>query len=256
MQLHHVEYGRQHGGTPLVFLGSIASTTDMWLEQLDHLSDTFHVIALDHRGHGLSPDPDVEPYTTTIDDLAADVLETLDGLGVDKFGVVGLSLGGALAQYLSATSGRVERAAFLCTGAYFGGPDKWHPRSDLTRAEGMAPMLEGVVGLWVTRGYQGTNPATTDWYRTMISSTRGVGYASCADALAGWDFRDRLSEITMPVLTLAGDEDESTPPATLEAIADGVAGDVTRVVVTPGAHVPTREAAPDVNAALRSHFSA
>lgn len=256
MKLHHVDYGRHHGGTPIVFLGSIASTTDMWLEQLDHLSDTFHVIALDHRGHGLSPDPDVEPYATTIDDLAADVLETLDAAGVEKFHVVGLSLGGALAQYLAATSGRVERAAFLCTAAYFGGPDKWRPRSDLTREQGMAPMLDGVVGLWVTGRYRETNPATTDWYRAMITSTRGAGYASCADALAGWDFRGRLAEITVPVLTLAGDEDESTPPSALDAIADGVAGDATRVVVAPGAHVPTREAAADVNAALRAHFTA
>lgn len=255
MKLHYVEYGRDNGGTPIVFLGSIASNTNMWLEQLDHLCDTFHVIALDHRGHGLSPDPEVEPYATTIDDLATDVLTTLDSLGVGSFHVVGLSLGGSLAQYLAATSGRVERAAFLCTGSYFGGPEKWNPRSDLTRAEGMAPMLEGVVGLWVSHDYQRTNPATTDWYRAMILSTRGVGYASCADALAGWDFRDRLGEITVPVLTLAGAEDESTPPAVLDAIADGVSGAVTRVVV-PGGHVPTRESADEVNAALRAHFTA
>ena len=134
MILHSVTYGPESDSEPVVFLGSIASTTDMWLPQLDELSKTRRVIALDHRGHGLSPDPDVTPGETTFDDLAADVLSTLDELGVDTFQVVGLSLGGAMAQYLTATSGRVTRAAFLCTAAYFGGTEKWLPRAELTRA--------------------------------------------------------------------------------------------------------------------------
>ncbi|AWB82476.1 alpha/beta hydrolase [Corynebacterium yudongzhengii] len=255
MQLHHVEYGRRHGGTPIVFLGSIASHTDMWLNQLDVLSHEHHVIALDHRGHGLSQDPEVEPFTTGIDDLVDDILTTLDELGVEDFRVVGLSLGGVLAQYLAATSERVESAAFLCTAAYFGGEDKWRPRSELTRAEDMDPMLDGVLGLWVTDGFQANYPATTDFYRRMILSTRGVGYASCADALAQWDFRERLGEITCPVLTLAGEQDASTPPSALETIAAGVGGEVTSVVVSPGAHVPTIEAAEQVNDALVEFFS-
>ena len=274
MILHHVEFGAEHGGDPVVFLGSIASTTDMWLPQLDALSVTRRVIALDHRGHGLSPDPDVAPGETTFDSLADDVLGTLDSLGVRSFEVVGLSLGGALAQYLAATSDRVTKAAFLCTAAYFGGPDKWAPRSELTRAEGMAPMVDGVVGLWFTESFRDANPATTDFHRRMILSTRGVGYASCADALAGWDFRDRLSEITVPTLVLAGTEDGSTPPAALKAIADGIAGgrsdagagrnggnggnggngSVTYVEVSPGAHVPTIEAPEQVNKALVDFF--
>lgn len=255
MILHHVEFGAEHGGAPVVFLGSIASTTDMWLPQLDALSATRRVIALDHRGHGQSPDPDVEPGETTFDSLADDVLSTLDSLGVDAFEVVGLSLGGALAQYLAASSGRVQKAAFLCTAAYFGGTDKWRPRAELTRAEGMAPMVDGVVGLWFTRKFRESNPATTEFHRRMILSTRGVGYASCSDALARWDFRDRLGEITCPVLVLAGTEDESTPPSALQVIADGVGSDARYVEVSPGAHVPTIEAPEQVNAALLDFFA-
>ena len=254
MILHHVEFGAEHGGDPVVFLGSIASTTDMWLPQLDALSATRRVIALDHRGHGLSPDPDVAPGETTFDSLADDVLSTLDSLGVGSFDVVGLSLGGAVAQYLAATSGRVGCAAFLCTAAYFGGTEKWLPRAELTRAEGMAPMVDGVIGLWFTEEFRAAAPATTEFHRRMILSTRGAGYASCSDALAHWDFRDRLPEITCPVLVLAGAEDESTPPAALQAIGDGVGSEATYVEVSPGAHVPTIEAPDQVNSALVDFF--
>ena len=254
MILHSVTYGPESDTEPVVFLGSIASTTDMWLPQLDELSKTRRVIALDHRGHGQSPDPDVTPGETTFDDLAADVLSTLDELGVDNFQVVGLSLGGAMAQYLTATSDRVTRAGFLCTAAYFGGTEKWHPRAELTRAQGLEPMADGVIDFWLTKDFQAAHPATTAAYRNMVTSTRGVGYASCSDALAHWDFRDRLSEITVPVLALAADQDQSTPPEAVKEIAEGVAGEVTYVEVAPGAHVPTIESPDQVTKALVDFF--
>ncbi len=254
MILHSVSYGADNPGDPVVFLGSIASTTDMWLPQLDALSAHHHVIALDHRGHGLSPDPDTAPGETTFDDLADDVLSTLDSLGVDKFQVVGLSLGGAIAQYLALTSPRVTRAAFLCTAAYFGGPEKWHPRAELTRARGLEPMADGVIDFWLTTQFQEAHPATTAAYRRMVLSTRGVGYASCSDALAHWDVRGRLAEITVPVLTLAGTDDQSTPPAALKEISSGVSGPAEYVEVSPGAHVPTIEVPEQVNKALMEFF--
>lgn len=254
MILHSVSHGAEHGGEPIVFLGSIASTTDMWLPQLDALSAGHHVIALDHRGHGGSPDPDVAPGETTFDDLADDVLSTLDSLGVDRFHVVGLSLGGAIAQYLALTSPRVVSAAFLCTAAYFGGPEKWNPRAELTRAQGLEPMADGVIDFWLTQGFQEAHPATTAAYRRMVTSTRGAGYASCSDALAHWDVRERLAEITVPVLALAAVDDQSTPPAALKEIADGVTGPVTYVKVSPGAHVPAIEVPEQVNKALLEFF--
>lgn len=246
MKLHHVSFG---SGPAVVFLGSIASSTDMWLPQLDALADRFQVIALDHPGHGKSAEPTAQPGSTTVADLADNVLQTLDSMQVDSFAVVGLSMGGAIAQHLAATSPRVTKAAFLCTATAFGGREKWEQRAQLTRAEGMAPMVDGVVGLWVSDAYATTHPATTHWYREMILSTSGEGYAHGADALGGWDNADELAKITCPVLTLAGADDQSTPPATVHAIADGVAGETTTVTV-PGGHVPTLESADQVNRAL------
>ncbi|GAB3944994.1 alpha/beta fold hydrolase [Corynebacterium tapiri] len=252
MLLHSVSYG--DGDVPVVFLGSIASTTDMWLPQLDALSGTRRVIALDHRGHGNSPDPAHTPGQTTFEDLVADVHETLDDLGVGDYDVVGLSLGGALAQHLAATDPRVRRAAFLCTATSFGGEKKWRDRAELTRTQGMTPMVDAVVGLWVSTEFSQTHPATTDFYRRMVASTRGSGYAECAEGLARFDSTPLLGEITCPVLTIAGDQDESTPPAALEQIARGVGGDSQQVVVQ-GGHVPTVESADAVNSALKEFLT-
>lgn len=237
---------------PVVFSGSIASTTDMWLPQLDALSDTFRVIALDHPGHGATPDA---PHFSTIPALAGAALDTLDELGVDKFSVVGLSLGGAIAQYLAATSPRVRRAVFMCTGANLGGADTWAPRVEQTRAHGVAPRVDGAVALWVTEAFRESRPATADALARMIASTTGEGYATCAEALAQWDFAAELSRITAPVLTIAGPDDTSTPPEVVHAIADRVGGPSQTLTLTAGGHVPTVEVPGEVNAALRGFLA-
>ena len=85
--------------------------------------------------------------------------------------------------------------------------------------------------------------------RAMICRTSGEGYAHGADALGCWDFASRLHRITCPVLTLAGADDQSTPPEVVHAIADKVSGPATTVTV-PGGHVPTVESADAVNSAL------
>lgn len=247
--LHSVSYG---SGAPLVFIGSLGSTTDMWLPQLDALHKDFRVIAVDHRGHGLS---EVIHHTPTVADLANDVLETLDSLGVNEFGVVGLSLGGAVAQYLAATSPRVTKAAFMCTAAKFGEPQGWYDRAAATRENGTASLAEAVIERWFSPTWLENNPASRDHFEAMVASTPSEGYALCCEALASWDFVDRLGEIIVPVLTIAGADDPSTPPATLQIIADGVAGEATAKVLSPAAHVPTIEQPAEVTALLAAHFA-
>jgi 3-oxoadipate enol-lactonase len=56
----------------------------------------------------------------------------------------------------------------------------------------------------------------------MLVSTPREGYAACCEALAGYDARGRLGELTMPVLAIAGADDPTTPPAALQAIVDEV----------------------------------
>ncbi|MGD7002040.1 3-oxoadipate enol-lactonase [Corynebacterium halotolerans] len=248
--LHHVSYGSNRDST-VVLLGSIGSNTDMWLPQLDALSHEHRVIALDHRGHGRSP---VIPGSASVADLAADVLKTLDTLGVEKFKIAGVSLGGAVAQYLAATSDRVESAAFLCTSPKFGEPGPWRERAAAARTAGMASIADGSIPKWFSPDFITEKPATSDHYRTMIARTDSEGYASCCDALAGWDFTDRLGEIAVPVLTIAGDADPSTPPEVLQSIADKVQ-DGRAEVLSPGAHVPTVERPEAVNKLLQAHFA-
>lgn len=247
--LHSVSYGTSDN--TLVFIGSLGSTTDMWLPQLDALHKDFRVIAVDHRGHGLS---ELIEGTPTVADLAQDVLDTLDDLGVGNFGVIGLSLGGAVAQYLAATSDRVTKAAFMCTAAKFGEPQGWLDRAAACRENGTGSLSEAVIQRWFSPTWLENNPASREHFEAMVAGTPSEGYALCCEALATWDFTDRLGEITVPVLTIAGADDPSTPPATVQIIADGVANGRAEVL-SPAAHVPTVERPNEVNELLAQHFA-
>jgi pimeloyl-ACP methyl ester carboxylesterase len=140
---------------PLVLLCSLGSTVDMWAPQREELADEFRVITLDTRGHGGSPVVD-GPYTVA--DLAADVLETLDDLGVERAAVVGVSLGGATAQALAlGAPERVAALGLVCTSARFGDPPPWLERAATVRAGGAEAVADAVVG----RGSAIASPPST-----------------------------------------------------------------------------------------------
>ena len=121
--------------TPVVvLLGSLGSDRRMWDAQARDLRVDHTVVAVDHRGPGGSA---VVPVPATIADLAGDVLALLDSLEVDRFHVTGLSLGGAVAQWLAVnTPERILSAALLCTAARFGEPSGWIERAAAVRAGG------------------------------------------------------------------------------------------------------------------------
>ena len=101
MRLHVTDEGPRDAGTPLVLLCSLGSTVGMWAPQREELARDRRVLTLDTRGHGGSPVPD-GPYT--VEELADDVLETLDDLGVGRAAFAGVSLGGAMSQAIGLLS--------------------------------------------------------------------------------------------------------------------------------------------------------
>lgn len=83
------------GGVPVVFIHSFAGDTTHWAAQLDHLRETRRAIALDLRGHGQSAPPAEGDYS--IAGLAADLAAVIDALELERFVLVGHSMGGPVA---------------------------------------------------------------------------------------------------------------------------------------------------------------
>jgi pimeloyl-ACP methyl ester carboxylesterase len=83
------------GSVPVVFIHSLAGNTQQWSAQLSHVRTTQRAVALDLRGHGQSSSPENGDFA--IDSMAQDVQTVIDQLGIEKFILVGHSMGGSVA---------------------------------------------------------------------------------------------------------------------------------------------------------------
>ena len=221
----------------------------MWDSQVRALSKNHDVLAVDLRGHGESPVPAVD---YTIASLADDVVELLDRLELPAVHVVGLSLGGAIAQHLAAHSpSRILTLTLLCTSAKFGEPAGWLDRAAFVRSNGTGALAQAVVGRWFSPEFADA----VDRFIAMVTDTPDEGYARCCEALAHWDGRADLSRITAPTLVIAGAQDPATPPADLRAIADAIPNS-TLHVLDPGAHLVNVEQADAVSKLIAVHVAA
>jgi 3-oxoadipate enol-lactonase / 4-carboxymuconolactone decarboxylase len=240
-------------GPPLVLLGSLGTSTDMWTPALAPLVEQFRVFRLDHRGHGESPGA-AAGAPCTLADLAADVLETLDDLGIARADVVGLSLGAMIGMWLAVHHPeRIGRLALLCTSTHLGEP--YRARAGLVRSEGMAAVADSVVARWITPGLAERDPALAERLRVMVRGVDAESYAQCCEAIAGMDLRADLARIAAPTLVVAGADDLATPPDHLEVIARGIPG--SRFELLPGtAHLATYDQPARVAQLLLEHFRA
>lgn len=246
----HVPGPRADADT-VVLIGSLGSDRSMWNPQIGPLSASVHVLAVDLRGHGQSPVP-AGPYSMA--ELAEDVLALLDSLDLERVHLVGLSIGGAISQWIAIhRPERVQTLTLLCTSTKFGDPAQWIDRAAGVRASGTESLADAALTRWFTAELLARDTDLVDRYRTMIVDTPDEGYASCCEALAGWDSRADLGRISAPTLVLAGLQDPATTPTDLKIIADGVAGSTFRIL-DPAAHLANVEQAGPVAAAIAAHI--
>jgi 3-oxoadipate enol-lactonase len=187
-------------------------------------------------------------------DLGRDMLALLDFLQLPAVSLVGLSLGGAVGQWLALHAPqRLERLVLLCTSARFGEPAGWLERAAAVRAAGTGAVADAVLGRWFTPAFARARPEVLAEMRTMITSTVAEGYAACCDALSRWDARADLPSVGTPTLVVSAGDDPSTPPEHGELLAAGIPG--ARFEVLAGAaHLANVEQPERVTALIGEHL--
>ncbi len=244
---------------PLLILGPSLGTSvaALWTDCAAHLTGEFHVVGWDLPGHGRNTTVG-EPFT--IAELAAGVLVLADGVLEERgeagggFCYAGDSVGGAVGlQLLLDAPDRVRQAALICTGAQIGDAAMWTERAARVRTSGTPVMVTGSAERWFAPGFLNRHPAEGAALLHSLQDADREGYAQVCDALATYDVRDRLTEITLPVLAIAGAYDQATPPAKLEEIAAAIPGSRLEVF-DDVAHLAPAERPEEVARLLREHF--
>lgn len=239
---------------PLLLLNSLGTSTEVWSPVLAPLLERFHVIRVDHRGHGNSPAaPADAPHS--LGDLADDVCAVLDRLGLSRVHVAGLSLGAMVAMQLAISRPeRVQRLAVLSTSPRLGPESFWNARAAAARSGGTASIAPGVVARWVTPELAARNADLMTDLRAMLSAVDDESYAQCCEAIATMDLRPDLGRIAAPTLVVAGAADSAVPDADGPELAAAITG-ARFVRLAVAAHLATVEQPGAVAALLVEHLA-
>jgi 3-oxoadipate enol-lactonase len=217
----------------VVFANSLGTDLRLWDKVVALLPPGLRIIRYDMRGHGLS---DAPPAPYAMGALVKDLEGLLDHLGVTGAVLVGLSIGGMVAQGLAVKRPDLLRAVVLSnTAAKIGTAEIWRQRVAQVEAEGIEPLADAVIERWFPAAFRAT-PEAAAW-RNMVTRTTVAGYAGCSAAIAGTDFYTTTASLRMPVLGIAATEDGSTPPDLVRETVDLVPG--SRLALIRGAgHLP------------------
>lgn len=234
----------------LVFANSLGTDFRIWDALVELLGDGFRFVRYDKRGHGLS---EATPAPYSMDDHVGDLESLLDHLGVKSCAVIGLSVGGVIAQGLAARRPDLVKAMVLMDTAHkIGTAEMWNQRIDGVTKNGIASLADAIMQRWFTPAYRSPDNPDFVGYTAMLTRTTVDGYAGTCAALRDADLTESTRALRLPVLALVGDQDGATPPDLVRATAELVRGSRFRIIAGAG-HLPCIEQ-PQATAELIAGF--
>lgn len=215
-------------GPALLMVHSLGLDHTVWDGVCSRLPD-HRIIRYDLRGHGASDAPD-GPYS--MGTLVADAEAVCDALDLRDTVIVGLSVGGLIAQGLAVKRLDIVRALVLSnTAAKLGQSGPWYDRAAAARDGGMEAVADATLKRWHLK------PVDISRAETLFRSTPVEGYAATCEAIAGTDFFAPTSGLRLPTMGIAGDLDGSTPPDLVRETVDLIPGSEFHLIRGAG-HLP------------------
>jgi 3-oxoadipate enol-lactonase len=241
--------GPEDAPAVLLIMG-LAWPAASWYRQVPALAERYRVIRIDNRGAGRTGDVPGGPYTVEM--MTADCVAVLDEAGVSAAHVIGISMGGLMAQELALTS--PERVLSLCLVATHPGiahavvnPDAMEM---LMKRATMSPVDAAEAS--IPYNYA---PATArerieeDWAVRVPLAATNDGYLAQATGTAQWSGFDRIPAIDRPTMVLHGELDRLVPLANGQILAERIPG-AELVTVPGGNHVLLTDETDQVNKVL------
>lgn len=245
-----ISYSVTGAGVPVLLIMGLAADSAMWVMQLPALQAHYRVITFDNRGVGASSAP---PGAYSMEEMAADALAVMDAAGAERAHVVGISMGGAIAQHVALKAPERVRSLVLVS--------TWAERNEYMRrldelgkkvlaGLGRAELLRAAM-LWLfTPRMFIENPQLIDMIEGMALAMQGSeqAFLSQLPAVAEHHTIDRLHEIGPPTFVVVGRRDMMVPPELSERMAARIPNATLKLL--DGGHAFTFECAEDFNREL------
>lgn len=247
-------------GPALMLLHGFPLDHRLWLKQLDHLSDTYHVIAPEFRGFGNST---LDEPNYTLSDLADDVeyirthlTNDRDSQTPDKqFVLCGLSMGGyvALEYWLRF---RANLSGLILANTKPQADDEAGRSARLAMAEkartdGTREALRGMPEKLLSANSISHRRELRSLVEDMMFSTESNTIAAAQTAMSGRrDFNSHLSSIDVPTLVITGEHDLLSPPDSTKQWASAIK-DAKFKILSGSAHLSPLESPNEFNSVIR-----
>ena len=227
VQVRDIEINYQEAGSgfPLILIHGLNGDLTGWVLVMPEFSRHYRTIALDVRGHGGTGKPD-EPYS--IKGFSEDFHEFMKQLKISKAHILGLSMGGAIAQQFALDHPEmIQSLVLVSTFSYIDAPaHQAFTRLRASLKEGGYPaFFDEVVKLAFTPQYIAANPgpiAELKAKRIAINSPAAIGRAT--EACLAFNLKDEITRISMPTLIVSGRNDIFTPLHLAEQIHRSIRG--------------------------------
>ena len=234
-------------GPVVIFANSLGTDLRLWDAVLPLLPAGMRFIRYDKRGHGLSD----LGGPAQIADYADDLIALIGTQAKTPVALVGLSIGGLIAQAVAATRPDLAGTLVLSnTAARLGTADSWQTRIDAVVGGGVASIADAVMDRWFAPAFR-ASPAVAPW-RNMLIRTPAEGYTAACAALARADLTLAARTLRLPTLVIAGAADGASPPDIVRATAELIPGAAFHLMRDVG-HLPCVED-PAAFAAILSAF--
>lgn len=246
----HVDHRRAVGQAPtLAFSNSLGTDLRIWDAVVARLPEHFGILRYDTAGHGLSP----SGGAMSIDDHADDLAALLDAGEIDRAVIVGLSVGGLIAQALAQSAPQKVAGLVLSnTGLTIGTAEIWNARAEAIRAGGMEAIADATMERWFSPRFRRDKPEALKLWRTMLAHTPPAGYIDLGLAIRDADYAKAAARVSVPALCIAGSDDSATSVEVVRRMADALPNASLEEIAGVG-HLPCIEA-PDIMADLIARF--
>ncbi len=236
------------GGPAVVLIHALGTNLRIWDEVVARLPVRCRVLRFDQRGHGASDVPE-PPYAMGA--LIRDAERLMEHFGLRDAVVIGLSLGGLVAQGLAVKRLDLVRGMVLSnTAAKIGSAEMWQARIAQMLTDGPEDYAPGAMERMFGRRWREVEGM--ERVRDMLLRTNPKGWAGCAAAIAGTDFYTPTAALTLPTLVIAGVNDGTTPPDLVRETAELILGHRWHLMRGAG-HLPMVEK-PDEYAGVIAEF--
>lgn len=231
IQIYYETVGQ---GNPLILIMGLGGTGDAWKLQVVEFSKKYKVITLDNRGAGKSDKPDT-PYD--MKQFASDVAAVMDAEKIEKAAVIGLSMGGLIAQeFYHSYPQKVDSLVLGCTGVGAGDPAFIYPTfvvsSILNLKKGQFDdyeLTKSRAGIFYHPDYMAKIPHFIERLMEMSAKNPQPEYAYQRQLEAcmlkeGQFNSPRLKNIKVPVLVMHGEDDRIWPLENAQYLAKNIQG--------------------------------